>query len=145
MNTETAEIIAFPEVHRSTDANPRRQSLHQCPAQSPKSPALKNGASTRDLPKRLAARPDPQPLTDEEHADHVAKVVRIAIRSAKRRGVRLESVLSIPRGWLLDLCDQGDPTCIVVRDWLQGNRKHLPKDLEDAATRWTSGRWGDAS
>ena len=83
-------------------------------------------------------------MTSEQHDRYVASVVRIAIRSAKRRGVRLESMLSIPRKWLLDLCDEGDPTCLVVRDWLLGNRKHLPKDLEDTATGWTSGKWGDA-
>ena len=58
-------------------------------------------------------------------------VVRIAIRSAKRRGVSLESMLSIPRRRLLDLCDQGDPTCLVVRDWLLGNRRYLPDGFDE--------------
>lgn len=121
MKTDTATIIAFSDAHRATEAkHRRRQPIHQ-----------------------LASQPD-TPLTAEEHDRYVASVVRIAIRSAKRRGVRLESMLSIPRKWLLDLCDEGDPTCLVVRDWLLGNRKCLPRDLEDAATGWTSGKWGDA-
>jgi len=144
MKTDTARIIDFPEAHREADENPRRQPLEQRAAQSAQLPTANNGSSARGLPKRLVARPGPRKMTEEEHADHVAKVVRIAIRSAKRRGIRLESVLSIPRRWLLDLCDEGDPTCVIVRDWLLGNRKHLPKDLEDTATGWTSGKWGDA-
>ncbi|KGF67814.1 hypothetical protein LL06_20165 [Hoeflea sp. BAL378] len=74
----------------------------------------------------------PRPWTADDQAAHVAMVVRIAIRSAKRRGVRLESLLSIPRRWLLDLCDEGDPTALVVRDWLTGARSHLPSELEGA-------------
>ncbi|AKI03549.1 hypothetical protein IMCC20628_04885 (plasmid) [Hoeflea sp. IMCC20628] len=145
MKTDTAQITAFPDVHRATEAKPRRrQPLRQLAAQSEQLPMLEKGGSANGHSKTIVARPGPRQLSEEEHADHVAKVVRIAIRSAKRRGVRLESVLSIPRRWLLDLCDEGDPTCVIVRDWLLGNRKHLPKDLEGTATGWTSGKWGDA-
>jgi hypothetical protein len=142
---KTATIIVFPNAQRATDAKQRcRQPLHQLASQPDTPPTLKEGHSERGLSKPLVARLEPRPLTAEEHDRHVASVVRIAIRSAKRRGVRLESVLSIPRKWLLDLCDEGDPTCLVVRDWLLGNRKCLPKDLEDVATAWESGKWGDA-
>lgn len=145
MKTDTATIIAFPDTRRVAEAKPRpRWSLHQLAAQPDTPPPLKAGLSERGLSKTAVARPDPQPMTSEQHARHVASIVRIAIRSAKRRGVRLESMLSIPRKWLLDLCDEGDPTCLVVRDWLLGNRKCLPKDLEDVATAWESGKWGDA-
>ena len=74
----------------------------------------------------------PRPWTADDHAAHVAMVVRIAVRSAKRRGVRLESLLPIPRRWLLDLCEAGDPTAMVVRDWLTGARKNLPIELDGA-------------
>jgi len=82
----------------------------------------------------VATTARPQPWSAEDHAAHVAIVVRIAIRSAKRRGVSLQSMLSIPRGWLLKLCDEGDPTCLVVRDWLMGNRAHLPDGFEEAVS-----------
>ena len=145
MKTDTATIIVFPDTRRETEAKQhRRQPLHQLASQPDTPPTLKEGASARGLSKSVAARPGPWPLTAEEHQKYVASVVRIAIRSAKRRGVRLESMLSIPRKWLLDLCDEGDPTCLVVRDWLLGNRKQLPKDLEDVATAWESAKWGDA-
>ncbi|MBC7281573.1 hypothetical protein [Hoeflea sp.] len=142
MTTNTT-IIAFPTDHKPIRAKALRSRVEDHPtAQSAALPLF----AKRDVSqgRAEASASGLPPRTPEEQARHVAAVVRIAIRSARRRGVRLESVLSIPRGWLLDLCDQGDPTCIVVRDWLQGNRKHLPKDLENAATRWTSGTWGDA-
>lgn len=145
MKTDTATIIVFPNAHRGTEAKPRcRQPLHQLASQPDTPPAPKERDSARGLSKPLVARPEPRPLTAEEHDRHVTTVVRIAIRSAKRRGVRLESLLSIPRKWLLDLCDEGDPTCLVVRDWLFGNRKYLSKDLEDVAIAWESSKWGDA-
>lgn len=83
------------------------------------------------IAKAMARTPKPRPWNAEDHTAHVANVVRIAIRSARRRGVRLESMLSIPRGWLLDLCKQGDPTCLVVHDWLMGNLAYLPEGFEE--------------
>ncbi|WP_152599633.1 hypothetical protein [Hoeflea sp. BAL378] len=144
MTTNTATIIAFPTDHKPIRAKALRSRVQDHPTvrSAAPAPSASQGVSQGQAEACSSGLP---PRTPEEQARHVAAVVRIAIRSAKRRGVRLESVLSIPRGWLLDLCDQGDPTCIVVRDWLQGNRKHLPKELEVAATGWTSGSWGDAS
>ena len=91
-------------------------------------------------PEQIAAANDkakamvgsPRPWTADDHAAQVAMVVRIAVRSARRRGVRLESLLPIPRRWLLDLCEAGDPTAMVVRDWLTGARKNLPIELDGA-------------
>lgn len=135
MKTDTANIVAFPDTHRATEANPcRRQPFHQLASQIDKPPTLETKASARSHPKPLVARPGPRQVTADEHANHVASVVRIAIRSAKRRGVRLESLLSIPRKWLLELCDEGDPTSLLVRDWLTGSHKFHPSELEDLAT-----------
>ncbi|WP_417423054.1 hypothetical protein [Hoeflea sp.] len=143
MTSDTATLLTFPTATSLTEAQKDRGGLSSLPmAQSGTQPPLQNGGASQGQKKVNST--GPQPMTSEERARHVASVVRIAIRSAKRRGVRLESMLSIPRKWLLDLCDEGDPTCLIVRDWLMGNRKHLPKDLEDAANAWTSGTWGDA-
>ncbi|MFB2553968.1 hypothetical protein [Ensifer soli] len=60
-------------------------------------------------------------LTAEERADYVASIVRPAIGFARRKGQRLESLPPQLRAWLLELCMLGDPTCLVVRDWLDGN------------------------
>ncbi|KGF68035.1 hypothetical protein LL06_18780 [Hoeflea sp. BAL378] len=85
-----------------------------------------------------------RPWTVDDHAAQVAMVVRIAIRSAQHRGVSLQSMLSIPRRRLLDLCDQGDPTCLVVRDWLLGNLAHLPDGFEGSFSIATVVDRGDA-
>jgi len=58
----------------------------------------------------------------EDYAVHVAAVVRASIRFARRKGVRLDSLPPQLRTWLLELCNQGDPTCCMIRDWLAGNR-----------------------
>ncbi|AKI01785.1 hypothetical protein IMCC20628_03092 [Hoeflea sp. IMCC20628] len=143
MTSDTATLLTFPTVTSLTEVKQdRSQSPSRLLLQTDTPPSLQFRGVSQGPTKLIVA--GPQPMTSEQHARHVASVVRIAIRSAKRRGVRLESMLSIPRKWLLDLCDEGDPTCLIMRDWLLGNQKHLPKDLEDAATGWTSGKWGDA-
>lgn len=73
------------------------------------------------------------PVSAEKHAAHVESVVGASVRFARRKGVRLDSLPPQLRTWLLDLCDQGDPTCCVVRDWLTGNRRFCaPMSGEDA-------------
>jgi hypothetical protein len=60
-------------------------------------------------------------LDADERADYIASIVRSTIGFARRRGRRIESLPPQLRGWLLKLCEQGDPTCLVVRAWLDGN------------------------
>lgn len=60
-------------------------------------------------------------LTAEERADYIASIVRPAIGFARRKGRGLESLPPQLRAWLIELCMLGDPTCLVVRDWLNGN------------------------
>lgn len=57
----------------------------------------------------------------DERAEYVASIVRSTIGFAKRKGRRIESLPPQLRGWLLGLCELGDPTCLAVRDWLDGN------------------------
>lgn len=76
---------------------------------------------------------DQYPVSAEDYAAHVESVVGATIRFARRKGVRLDSLPPQLRTWLLDLCDQGDPACCVVRDWLTGNRRFCtPMSGEDA-------------
>lgn len=63
-------------------------------------------------------------LGPDERADYVASTVRAAIMLVKRKGKGLESLPPQLRGWLLDLCEAGDPTCRMVRDWLMGNDRY---------------------
>lgn len=124
----SADIVPFPNSTPSHTQQPRShqwlrdQIMRRCGKPlSPEQTAVAMATA------RTVRR---QPWTAEDHAAHVAIVVRIAIRSAKRRGVSLQSMLSIPRGWLLKLCDEGDPTSLVVRNWLMGNLAHLPDGFE---------------
>ena len=57
----------------------------------------------------------------DERTEYVASVVQATIGFAKRKGRRIESLPPQLRGWLLELCKLGDPTCLVVRAWLDGN------------------------
>jgi len=59
----------------------------------------------------------------DDHAVHVAAVVRASIRFGRRKGARLDSLPPLLRTWLLELCNQGDPTCRMIRDWLMGNHR----------------------
>ena len=77
--------------------------------------------------------PGEHAVSAEDRAAHVESVVGATIRFARRKGVRLDSLPPQLRTWLLDLCDQGDPTCRMVHDWLTGNRRFCtPLSGEDA-------------
>ncbi|KJS15555.1 MAG: hypothetical protein VR78_08840 [Hoeflea sp. BRH_c9] len=134
----SADIFPFPKP--TPTPIPNQQGMRQSRRDrmmnqngEPLSPEQKAAFVT----KARARTAKPRPWAAEDHAAHVASVVRIAIRSARRRGVRLESMLSIPRGWLLELCEQGDPTCLVVRDWLNGNVAHVPDGFEETLSAAT--------
>lgn len=149
MTSETATIIAFPIALRTTNRpteakSVRSRFLSQLNAQSDKQPTLGKKLTPRGLTGAIAAKAKAEPRTAEEHARHVDHLVRVAIRAAEKRGVHLESMRSIPRKWLLDQCDEGDPTCNVVRDWLTGGRTDLPQHLRDTAAAWYANQWGDA-
>jgi len=98
------------------------------------SPVMKvPAASGRVAEMAAVASIDQHPFSAEDYAAHVESVVRASVRFARRKGVRLDSLPPQLRTWLLDLCDQGDPTCCVVRDWLTGNRRFCtPLSGEDA-------------
>lgn len=67
----------------------------------------------------------------DERAEYVASIVRSTIGFAQRRGRRIESLPPQLRGWLLKLCELGDPTCLVVRDWLDGNLGFTAKSFQE--------------
>ncbi|MBK5568288.1 hypothetical protein [Ensifer sp. SSB1] len=51
-----------------------------------------------------------------------AIVAQVVIGFAKRKGIAMASVPKIFREQLLTLCASGDPTALMLRDWLEGNR-----------------------
>lgn len=72
-------------------------------------------------------------LDADERANYVASIVRSTIGFAKRKGRRIESLPPQLRGWLLGLCEQGDPACLVVRDWLDGNPSFNSRSSQEGA------------
>ena len=109
---KTSNIIAFP--HRgATGAEPRSVRRQEAiPSDGPE-PAAQAIALAMATPAGAASAEAQQEFTET--------VIGTAIRFAKRKGRSLTSLPPQMRKWLLELCEQGDPTAQVVRDWLEGN------------------------
>ncbi|PYE22956.1 hypothetical protein C8J32_1096 [Rhizobium sp. PP-CC-3A-592] len=73
-------------------------------------------------------------VADDEFREHVATIVGVAIRCGRRKGRSLSSLQPQLRKWLIDLCDQGEPSAVMVHDWLTGNRRHLTPDFDPAGS-----------
>ncbi|MCK8781894.1 hypothetical protein M0654_18085 [Rhizobium sp. NTR19] len=82
-----------------------------------------------DRDKQVAAL---EALGTDDRSDYVVSVIRPVICFARRKGRRLESLPPQLRVWLLDLCAAGDPTSIMVRDWLYGNPRLVAEAGEEA-------------
>lgn len=95
MTPSTSNILPFPTRTPSSVPLPPVQDKHPVPAGNK--------------------------LDADERADYVASIVHATIGFAKRKGRRIESLPPQLRGWLHGLCELGDPTCLTVRDWLEGN------------------------
>lgn len=80
-----------------------------------------------------AASAGERDVLSDDHTVHVTAVVRASIRFARRKGVHLDSLPPQLRTWLLELCNQGNPTCRMVRDWLSGNRPFCAPLLREDA------------
>lgn len=100
----------------------------------------------RHTPSRIATQPweaEPEVLhlratgnkslvADDEFREHVATIVGVAIRCGRRKGRSLSSLQPQLRKWLTDLCDQGEPSALMVHDWMTGNCRYLASDLDPA-------------
>jgi hypothetical protein len=140
----TSTIVPFPNPTPPPGTKPGSRKLRREQIMRQRGQALSADQRAEAGSMAIELVGTPRPWSADDYAAHVAMVVRIAIRSAKRRGVRLESMLSIPRGWLLDLCEAGDPACLVVHDWLMGNLAHLPDGFEDTFSAATANNKEDA-
>lgn len=88
------------------------------------SPVMRSSMPSGSVAEITAvAFPGGHAVSAEDRAAHVASVVGATIRFARRKGIRLDSLPPQLRMWLLDLCNQGDPTCRMIRDWLAGNHR----------------------
>ncbi|MDP2778838.1 hypothetical protein [Devosia sp.] len=140
----TTPIVFFPKPIPSTAPEPSSRQSRRNQIRRQRGQALSHEQMTAADAIAIELAGTQRPWTSEDHAADVAMVVRIAIRSARRRGVRLESLLSIPRERLLTLCEEGDPTCLVVRDWLLGNLAHIPDGFEASFSSATAADREDA-
>lgn len=119
----TLNIIRFPRS-RAIGAEPavdRAGPTHPCDARATIATAIASAVAT-----------PPGRATSDEGAQFAETVIRTAIRLGKRKGQSLNSLPPQMRKWLLDLCEQRDPTAKVVLDWLNGNRGFLPQGLATA-------------
>lgn len=119
MNTPVSNIIAFP-LHRAAPG---------AFAESIISPAALPSAA---IPP-TATSPTVVSITDGRSVDqsdedwlNVSALVRAVIRHARRKGVALTSLPPALRTMLLTECNRGQPACLMLRDWLNGNRPFLP-------------------
>lgn len=62
-----------------------------------------------------------------------AIVAQVVIGFARRKGIAMTSIPQTFRQQLLALCEAGDPTALMLRDWLDGNREFTPHDIEEDA------------
>lgn len=70
-------------------------------------------------------------LSSEERSDHAALIIRVVIGFAQRKGRGLESSPPQLRRWFLELCELGDPACLMVRDWLDRNPRYTTRTAEE--------------
>lgn len=124
MRRPTSNVIPFPN-------NPPEQ-LAFTPVTSSRSKRLakfqdvaRESAKSRSqaIPQAIAmcavtpaALPDP------------AIVAQVVIGFARRKGIAMASIPKIFREQLFALCTAGDPTALMLRDWLENNRKLLAID-----------------
>lgn len=108
MSTPTNNVLPFPTLSCGHDRAPNAATTQ----------------TTTYVPVRTATIGIARPLLDPaQQAERVASVVRASIGFARRKGVKLQSLPPQLRGWLIALCNEGDPTCLVVHEWLTGNRR----------------------
>lgn len=120
MRTPTSNVIAFP-LPAFTRLSSKAPSLPV--------PLIRVTSPSDHVSVAVVAVNRPPSGAEDIEAMHAADVVRASIRFARRKGVALESLPSMLRLWLLRQCDRGDPACLMVREWLTGNRRFLT-DIE---------------
>ncbi|MCM2477766.1 hypothetical protein HGO38_30430 [Rhizobium sp. CG5] len=120
--TTTATILPFPSH------------ALQRPSPSPSpSPATKRSASFAALQRdeqhydatMVQAVPDAIALCASAPPElpDASVVARVVIGFAKRKGVAMTSVPKLMRDQLAMLGAVGDPTALMLREWLEGNRR----------------------
>lgn len=124
MRQDTAIIIPFP-------ATPPEQ-VPSTPVTTSRSKRLEKllDATSQNTTSRSQAIPRAIAMCTTTPAafPDSAIVAQVVIGFARRKGIAMESIPKVFREQLLTLCAAGDPTALMLRDWLGGNRKLLAID-----------------
>lgn len=124
MSRHPSNVIPFPNnpVHE-VSSTPKPSSRLKRLAKLQEATTCVATSRSQAIPQAMAmcaaasdALPDP------------AVVARVVIGFARRKGIATASIPKIFREQLFTLCAAGDPTALMLRDWLQGNRKLLAVD-----------------
>ncbi len=124
MRRPTSNVIAFPntppeQLSSTPVASSRSKRLAKLQDATSQSATSRSQAIPRAIAMCAAtpaALPDP------------AIVAQVVIGFARRKGIAMSSVPKIFREQLLALCAARDPTALMLRDWLDGNRQLLAVD-----------------
>lgn len=120
MSRHTSNVIPFP-----------KKPVHQPPSAPKPSGRLKRLAALEEATSLGAARSlaIPQAMAmgaaTPDALPDPAIVAQVVIGFARRKGIAMTSIPKLFREQLLALCAAGDPTALMLRDWLEGNRKLL--------------------
>lgn len=124
MSRHPSNVIPFPN-----------NLAHQVPSTPKPSSQLKRltklqEATNRGVTSRSQAIPQAMAMCAAMPAalPDPAIVARVVIGFARRKGIAMTSIPKIFREQLLALCAAGDPTALMLRDWLDGNRQLLTVD-----------------
>lgn len=124
MSRHPSNVIPFPN-----------NLAHEVPSTPKPSSQLKRltklqGATNRGVTSRSQAIPQAMAMCAAMPAalPDPAIVSQVVIGFARRKGIAMTSIPKIFREQLFTLCAAGDPTALMLRDWLEGNRKLLAVD-----------------
>ncbi len=124
MSRHPSNVIPFPnnpalQVPSTPKPSSRLKRLAKLQETTSQSSTSRSQAIPQAMAK-CAATPDALP--------DPAIVAQVVIGFARRKGIAMDSIPKIFREQLLALCAAGDPTALMLRDWLEGNRKMLTID-----------------
>ncbi|MBY2964313.1 hypothetical protein HF251_16720 [Rhizobium leguminosarum] len=124
MSRHPSNVIPFPNnpAHQ-VPSTPKPASSLKRLAKLQEATSQSSTSRSQAIPQALAmCASTPGQLPD------LAVVAQVVIGFARRKGIALTSIPKIFRDQLLALCAAGDPTALMLRDWLEGNRKLLDID-----------------
>jgi len=120
----TSNIIPFPAIlPEQVPSHPVTTSRSKLLAKLLDAARQNATSRSQTIPRAIAlCAATPAALPDP------AIVAQFVIGFARRKGIAMTSIPKIFREQLLALCVAGDPTALMLRDWLEGNRQLLTVD-----------------